>query len=192
MTDIRPEPEDLSEPAQPRDGSRSGLAVVVVIVATVVLVLLAVTTLLVSSRTASKHRHDAAVGSSYLAGPSALAAEAAATSETRATLTYNYKTLAADFAAAEKGLTPGFRSSYAHTTATSVTPLATKYHAISSATVAAEGVSAASANAATVLLFVDQTVQNSQLPRPRLDRSRIKVSMVKIDGHWLVDHLSPI
>jgi hypothetical protein len=34
--------------------------------------------------------------------------------------------------------------------------------------------------------------QNSQLAHPRLDRSRIKVSMVKINGRWLINNLSPI
>ena len=35
-----------------------------------------------------------------------------------------------------------------------------------------------------VLLFIDQTVTNSQMPDPRVDRSRIKMTMEKIDGRW--------
>ena len=35
-----------------------------------------------------------------------------------------------------------------------------------------------------VLLFIDQTVTNAQLPDPRIDRSRIKMTMEKIDGRW--------
>jgi len=171
---------------------RSQLAIGAVALAVIAVVLLTVVMQRVSSRSASNHRGATQAEASYLAGPSARAAAAAASTETRATLTYNYKTLAADFATAEKGLTPAFRASYAHTTATSVTPLATKYHAISTASVAATGVSASTATTATVLLFVDQTVQNTQLPQPRLDRSRIVVSMVKVDGRWLVDHLKPL
>jgi Mce-associated membrane protein len=192
VSDVETDPTPATQSVDHGGESSRQLSIVAVVVAAVIVVLLAVVTVLVSSRTASRHRQQSTAAATYLAGPSALAAEAAAATETRATLTYSYKTLPADFAAAEKGLTPRFRASYAHTTSTSVTPLATKYHAISSATVSAGGVSAASANSATVLLFVDQTVQNTQLPRPRLDRSRIKVSMLRINGQWLVDHLSPI
>ena len=35
-----------------------------------------------------------------------------------------------------------------------------------------------------VLLFIDQTVTNAQVPDPRIDRSRIKMTMEKIDGRW--------
>jgi Mce-associated membrane protein len=36
-----------------------------------------------------------------------------------------------------------------------------------------------------VLLFIDQTVTNSQLADPRIDRSRIKMTMEKVNGRWL-------
>lgn len=35
-----------------------------------------------------------------------------------------------------------------------------------------------------VLLFIDQTVTNSAAPDPRIDRSRIKMTMEKVDGRW--------
>jgi Mce-associated membrane protein len=35
-----------------------------------------------------------------------------------------------------------------------------------------------------VLLFIDQTVTNAQVPDPRIDRSRIKMTMEKVDGRW--------
>ena len=36
-----------------------------------------------------------------------------------------------------------------------------------------------------VLLFVDQSITNSAVPDPRIDRSRIKMTMDKVDGRWL-------
>lgn len=36
-----------------------------------------------------------------------------------------------------------------------------------------------------VLLFVDQSVSNLAVPDPRIDRSRIKMTMEKVDGRWL-------
>lgn len=41
-----------------------------------------------------------------------------------------------------------------------------------------------SANKVVVLLFIDQTVTNTAAPDPRIDRSRIKMTMEKVDGRW--------
>jgi Mce-associated membrane protein len=41
-----------------------------------------------------------------------------------------------------------------------------------------------STNKVVVLLFIDQTVTNTQAPDPRIDRSRIKMTMEKVDGRW--------
>ena len=35
-----------------------------------------------------------------------------------------------------------------------------------------------------VLMFVDQTVANKAAPDPRIDRSRVKMTMEKVDGSW--------
>lgn len=41
-----------------------------------------------------------------------------------------------------------------------------------------------SANKVVVLVFIDQTVTNTAAPDPRIDRSRIKMTMEKVDGRW--------
>lgn len=46
-------------------------------------------------------------------------------------------------------------------------------------------IASASANKVVVLVFIDQTVTNMAVPDPRIDRSRIKITMEKIDGRWL-------
>ncbi|OMC27902.1 Mce protein [Mycobacterium sp. GA-1841] len=46
-------------------------------------------------------------------------------------------------------------------------------------------VKSASDDTVEVLLFVDQSVSNATMPEPRLDRSRIRMTMKKIDGRWL-------
>lgn len=45
-------------------------------------------------------------------------------------------------------------------------------------------VQSATKNTVVVLLFVDQSVSNAQVPDPRIDRSRIKMTMQKVDGQW--------
>ena len=45
-------------------------------------------------------------------------------------------------------------------------------------------VQSASKDKVVVLLFVDQSVSNTTVPDPRIDRSRIKMTMEKVDGQW--------
>lgn len=45
-------------------------------------------------------------------------------------------------------------------------------------------VQSASKDEVVVLLFVDQSVSNSSIPDPRIDRSRIKMTMKYVDGRW--------
>ena len=45
-------------------------------------------------------------------------------------------------------------------------------------------VQSASKDMVVVLLFVDQSVSNTSVPDPRVDRSRIKMTMENIDDRW--------
>jgi hypothetical protein len=116
----------------------------------------------------------------------------AAKRETAVALTYDYRTLDADFQRAEAGMSRGFRANYAQTVAQSVAPLAQKTHAITTGTIAAAGVISASATTARILVFANQTVENKLLnATSRLDRSVIEVSMLKENGRWVIDKLQP-
>jgi Mce-associated membrane protein len=52
-------------------------------------------------------------------------------------------------------------------------------------TVIDSGIKSASTSKVVVLLFVDQTVTNTATPDPRVDRSRVVMTMEKVDGRWL-------
>ena len=45
-------------------------------------------------------------------------------------------------------------------------------------------IQSASRDKVVVLLFVDQSVSNTNVPDPRIDRSRIKMTMEFVDGRW--------
>jgi Mce-associated membrane protein len=45
-------------------------------------------------------------------------------------------------------------------------------------------VQSVSKDRAVVLLFVDQAVANTKLPDPRIDRSRMKMTLEKVEGRW--------
>jgi Mce-associated membrane protein len=175
-TDEAPEPSRGS-------GVRRGPATVVAVIAlaVAVAVVLAVVVTGLSHRTGGQD-----------SGTASAAVEKAATTGAQAALSYDYRHLGQDFAAAEKLMTPSFRSDYTNQTTHNVRGPAVKFHAVSVATVEAAGVGSMSSSRATVLVFVDQTVRNSQLSAPRLDRSRVQVSLVRSGGNWLINNLSPL
>jgi Mce-associated membrane protein len=176
-------PADAPERPSGGSGGRGGPAAVVGVVAlaVAVAVVLAVVVTGLSHRTGGQ-------GSSA----SSAAVEKAATTGAQAALSYDYLHLSANFAAAEKLMTPSFKANYAHETAANVKGPAVKYHAVSVATVEGAGVASIASSRATVLVFVDQTVRNTQLSAPRLDRSRVQVSLVRSGGKWLINNLSPL
>ena len=167
------------EPVEPRRGVWLPLATSAMALLTIAAVVL----LVIFTHRASQ---DSAVAKARVA------ALAAAKTETAAALTYNYQTLDADFAHAEAGMSKAFRANYAQTAASSVAPLATKTHAVTTGMIVAGGVISATPNSAEVLVFANQTVENKLLnATSRLDRSVIEVSMVKQDGHWVINDLKP-
>lgn len=52
-------------------------------------------------------------------------------------------------------------------------------------TVIEAAVKSATTDKVEVVLFVDQSVSNAAAPQPELDRSRVKMTMEKVDGRWL-------
>lgn len=162
-----------------RLGGRVGIATVVAAVLTVAAVVVA----LIFGH-ASSHNNSIAKART--------AALAAAKPEVAAALTYSYKTLDADFAKAEQGMSTKFRANYARTAASTVTPLATQTHATSTGTVTAAGVISASSSKVSVLVFADQVSTNKNLGgKNRLDLSVIEVTMIKQGGRWVIDDLKP-
>jgi Mce-associated membrane protein len=184
-TQAGPAKAPVDEPRRPRTGPTlpggSNAVVAIVALAVAVAVVLAVVVTHLSGRT------DQSPSSTATA-----AVESAATAGAKAALSYDYRHLSADFTAAEKLMTPSFKADYVGQTNRNVKGPAVKFKAVSVATIEGAGVASMSSSRATVLVFVDQTVRNSQLSAPRLDRSRVQVSLVRSNGTWLVDNLSPI
>jgi Mce-associated membrane protein len=175
---VSPAPAQGFAAAEPVSSTRLAVAVVTAVLAATATALAGLVTVHVSSVDAVEHTRTDVIG--------------AATSGVARVLSYDYRHLDGDFTAAERLLTPHFRKQYDDTTAKGVRPLAAKYKAISSADVSAAGIVDAGRDRAVVLVFVNQTVTNSQLTAPRLDRSRIDVTMVRSDGRWLIDRLTTL
>ena len=101
-------------------------------------------------------------------------------------LSYDYRHLDRDFARARAGLTGGFVDDYAKTTRTVVRPTATEVKAVVKADVAASSVVRAGQNRVVVLLFVNQTTTSTRLDAPKVDLNRVRLTMDRVDGRWLV------
>ena len=109
-------------------------------------------------------------------------------------LSYDYRHLDRDFARARDLLTGHFRDQYGRTTKTVVAPTATTYHAVVKATVAtpsdgatpAASVVSAAPEKAVVLLFVNQVTQSTQVPEPRLDLNRVRLTLTRTSYGWKV------
>ncbi|WP_328394655.1 hypothetical protein OHS70_06715 [Streptomyces sp. NBC_00390] len=121
-------------------------------------------------------------------------APAAARKAAPVVLSYDYRRLDRDFAAARGHLTGKFRDEYGRTTSKVVAPTATKYHGVVKASVVrppdggapAVSVVSASPDRAVVLLFVNQVTTSTQVTGPRVDLNRVRMTMARTSDGWKV------
>ncbi|MGW0419122.1 hypothetical protein [Streptomyces sp. NPDC003015] len=108
-------------------------------------------------------------------------------------LSYDYRHLDRDFAAARARLTGHFRDMYRKTTTTVVGPTARKYHGVVKATVAqptggspAVSVVSSSPDRAVILLFVNQVTESTQVSGSRVDLNRVRMTLTRTADGWKV------
>lgn len=102
--------------------------------------------------------------------------------------TYDYSHLDAQFAKVLGNSTGSFRSEYTAASA-SLRDLIAKFKATASGKVLDTAVINSDTGHAQVLLFVDQTVTNSNSTTPRIDRSRMRMGLEKHGDRWLISSL---
>lgn len=88
-----------------------------------------------------------------------------------------------NFDAVLDGATGEFKDMYSQSS-TQLRQLLIDNRASAHGVVLDSAVQSASKEKAVVLLFVDQSVSNTNVPDPRIDRSRIKMTMEHVDGRW--------
>lgn len=120
------------------------------------------------------------------------AAVAAAESDAADLLSYDYRHLDRDFARARAELTGRFARDYRRTTETVVRPTARQVKAVVTADVVASSVVRASQDRVVVLLFVNQTTTSTRVDGPRVDLNRVRMTMQRVDGRWLVGNVSAL
>ena len=131
---------------------------------------------------------DASIRGSHLAG---IASVQAATESAIAMLSYRHDTVERDLDAARDRLTGEFKDSYTALTHDVVIPGSRQQQISAVASVPASASVSASANHAIVLLFVNQTVIVGADP-PTNTASRVRATLDKVDGRWLISGFDPI
>jgi Mce-associated membrane protein len=78
--------------------------------------------------------------------------------------------------------------------AKTIKPTATKVHALVQAQTDGAGVEAVSSdgNQVTVVVFGEQKVTNTSLTAPRIDLFRVRVTLDRVRGQWLVSKFDQI
>ena len=110
-------------------------------------------------------------------------------------LAYDYRHIADEVAAAQKLLTNPFSGQYALTTR-SLQSEAVRLKTIVKADVKAIAVEDATHNRVVVLLFIDQSsvkqLPGQPKPTARVDEQRVRMTMVRAKGTWLVSELAAL
>lgn len=89
-----------------------------------------------------------------------------------------------DFATVLNGATGEFKDTYTKASV-QLRQLLIDNKATAQGTVVESAVQSSSTDKVVVLLMVNQTITNTTRPDPRVDRTRMKMTMQKVDGRWL-------
>lgn len=86
------------------------------------------------------------------------------------------------------GATGGYRAMYERSQG-KLLKLQVEKKAVGRGTLVDSAIKSATKDQVVAVLLVDQAVTNTDTPDPQLDRSRLRVTMDKVDGRWLVGYL---
>ncbi|MGC0362168.1 Mce-associated membrane protein [Rhodococcus sp. 27YEA15] len=97
--------------------------------------------------------------------------------------TYNFQNLDQNLSVVRDNSVGQFAGQYAQV-ASNLQNMIVQYQATSSAQILSAGLASADRDNAEVLVFLDQTITNTNSPDPRIDRNRMQLSLVREDGTW--------
>ncbi len=104
----------------------------------------------------------------------------------RVLFSYDHRQLDEDF---EKGLALAvgdFREEYERTTREVVRPVAEQYDAVVQAEVVEAAVVSARPDEVVAIVFINQTTTSTRVDGPKIDQSRVRMTLRPVDGQWRV------
>ncbi|MBB3664853.1 Mce-associated membrane protein [Prauserella sediminis] len=102
---------------------------------------------------------------------------------------YDHEDLDGNFRTVQSNATGQFGQQYRQVSE-NLTTLLKQHKATSEGNVVRAGIAEAGADRAVVLLFVDQTISNTNTDQPRVDRNRMEMTLVRHEDRWLVDKVT--
>jgi Mce-associated membrane protein len=102
---------------------------------------------------------------------------------------YNYKTLNQDFGKVLAESTPTFKQNFTLSSEALKTAIV-KYDASATANVVGAGLVSVTTSRAVVLVFLNQTVDNTLQKNKPTTESRVEITLVRSDGRWLIDQVT--
>jgi len=117
-------------------------------------------------------------------------AQAAVAENVEALLSYDHATFDEDFAAARKVMTPSFREEYEPTVESIRERAVSQRQSQEASVLGAAALPSDDPDRVELLLFVDTISTREGSDEQRVLQNRVKVTMVREDGTWLVDDLS--
>lgn len=103
--------------------------------------------------------------------------------------TYDYRKMDDNFKLVSHNSSPNFAKQYKQVS-DKLGGIIKQYHGVSSGTVVEAGVAGGDASRVDVVMFVDQKITNTKTKDPRVDRSRMKMTLVDDGGAWKIDSLT--
>jgi Mce-associated membrane protein len=100
----------------------------------------------------------------------------------------DYQKIDENFAQVMNGATGEFKDMYSQS-AGQLRQVLIDNKAVSHGTVVDSAIKSATKTKVEVLMFVDQSITNSVNPEPRIDRSRVTMTMEQIDSRWLASKI---
>lgn len=131
------------------------------------------------------HRHDQV-------GQARSAAVEAARDSLGKILTYESASVEQDLRAAQQSLTGNFKEDFGALARDVVAPASKRDDISTSAEVVGTAVVSATSDSVVVLAYVNQTTKSKALDKPRVDNSRLRVSLTRVGDTWLVSDLKPV
>jgi Mce-associated membrane protein len=107
-------------------------------------------------------------------------------------LSYKFDSVDADLANGLAGTTADFKNQFATLSTQLIAPAAKNQNIVTTATVNGTSVISATADKVDLLVFIDQTTTSKDAAPPRLDGSRVRVTMSLVDSKWLISNLTPV
>jgi Mce-associated membrane protein len=186
VTEVAPKGDDSSKrPRRRRDWSRMlrGVKLVPAILIPLLLISSGAAAWLYFERYQPNRQTDPSVARAVLS---------AASDGTVALLSYSPESLDKDFATAKSHLSGDFLSQYNKVIEQIVAPAAKQKSLKTTAHIIGAAVSELHPNSAVVLVFVDQSTTSKDRPDPTMDASSVLVSMIKVNGNWLITKFDPV